>query len=158
MTYPISRARTVALFCSLAIVLISSGCTVQFVSRYDETTEKSITTIQRDVERLFQEIERSLGTPEARYENYVAVYEQLQIEATMLNTRAQAIDMNSITTEQSEQLIGWLNNLQRLHRTGIPAVDVLAVTRQQARQIFVAMLKFELAKKRQSDTVIVDGR
>ncbi len=137
-------------------LLFLSSCTVQYVSRYDEATERSITAIQRNVESLIQAIERSLGTPEAKYEHYVSAYEQLHIDAAMLNTRAQAIDLNSKTAEQSRLLMGWLNNLEQLHKTGFVNADMLAVPHQQGQQIFVAMLKFELAKKRQLDPAIID--
>ena len=75
----------------------------------------------------------------------------------MLHTRAQAIDFNRITIEQSQELIGWLNNLEVLHKSGINTRALLAIPRQQAEQIFVAMLKFELAKKRQFDSAITNG-
>lgn len=139
------------------VALLLSSCAVQYVSRYDEATEKGITTIQRNVESLFQKIERSLGTPEAAYENYETTYEQLHVDAAMLNSRAQAIDHNSITAEQSKLLMTWLDNLEELHKTGFTNAGMLAITRQQAEQIFVAMLKFELAKKRQLDPAIIEG-
>lgn len=147
--------KSVFLLCVLASLL--SSCAVQYVSRYDEATERSVTTIQRNVEGLFQKIERSLGTPEADYENYVSVYEKLNVDAAMLSSRAQAIDLNSITAEQSQLLMGWLTNLEILHKTGFNNAGMLAVTRSQAEQIFVAMLKFELAKKRQLDPAIIEG-
>lgn len=147
--------KRVYFFCVFGLLL--SSCAVQYVSRYDETTERSITTIQRNVEGLFQKIERSLGTPEAAYENHVSVYEQLHVDAAMLSSRAQAIDLNSITAEQSQLLMNWLTNLEELHKTGFNNAGMLAVTRSQSEQIFVAMLKFELAKKRQLDPAIIEG-
>ena len=147
--------RAVFFACFLTILL--SSCAVQYVSRYDEATEQSITKIQRNVESLFQKIERSLGAPEAAYEHYVALYEQLHVDAAMLNARAQAIDLNSITAEQSKLLMDWLGKLEELHKIGFDNAAMLAVTRTQAEQIFVAMLKFELAKKRQLDPAIIEG-
>ena len=140
----------------MLLALFASGCTVQYVSRYDEATEQSITKIQRGVETLLQRIEQNLGTPEAAYENYTSAYEQLHVDAALLRTRAQAIDLNSITTEQSELLIGWLGNLEALHKTGFEEAAMITVVRTQAQQIFVAMLKFELAKKRQLQPATID--
>lgn len=144
-----------------AVFLLAFGlnaCTVQYVSRYDEATERSITSIQRTVEGLLQSIESRLGTPEADYENFAETYEQLHVDAALLNTRAQAIELNSITAEQSALLIGWLENLESLHKTGFPNVpEVLLIPKQQASQIFVAMLRFELAKKRELVTPTIDG-
>ncbi|MDJ0750600.1 MAG: hypothetical protein QNJ11_14030 [Woeseiaceae bacterium] len=137
------------------LVLFASGCTVQYVSRYDEATEQSITQIQRSVETLLQRIQQNLGTPDAAYENYIPVYEKLHVDAALLQTRAQAIDLNSITAEQSELLIGWLGNLEELHKIGFSDAEMLTVVRTQSQQIFVAMLKFELAKKRQLDPPII---
>lgn len=142
----------------LAFMLVLSACTVQYVSRYDAATEQSITNIQRSVEGLLQSIEGNLGTPESDYEHYTDVYEELHVDAALLNTRAQAIEMNSITAEQSALLMGWLQNLEALHKTGIPnSPEVLMIPRQQAEQIFVAMLRFELAKKRELVTPTIDG-
>jgi hypothetical protein len=139
------------------LLLLASGCTVQYVSRYDEATEQNITKIQRSVETLLQSIEQNLGTPDAAYEHYASTYEQLFVDAALLQTRAQAIDLNSITAEQSKLLLGWLKNLKELHKTGFTNAEMIAITRQQGEQIFVAMLKFELAKKRQFDSAIIDG-
>lgn len=133
-----------------------TSCTVQYVSRYDEATEQAITSIQRNLEGLFQKIERSLGTPDAAHENFETTYEQLHVDAAMLSSRAQAIDLNSITAEQSKLLIKWLADLEELHKTGFN-IGMLTVSRAQAEQIFVAMLKFELAKKRQLDPAIIEG-
>lgn len=147
--------RKIYLLLFLGVLL--SSCAVQYVSRYDEATEQGITTIQRNLEGLFQKIERSLGTPDAAYANYVPTYEQLHVDAAVLSARAQAIDLNSITAEQSKLLVNWLANLESLHKTGFDNVGMLTVTRLQAEQIFVAMLKFELAKKRQLDPAIIEG-
>ena len=147
--------RKIYLLLFLGVFLTS--CAVQYVSRYDEATEQGITSIQRNLEGLFQKIERGLGTPDAAYENFVSTYEQLHVEAAMLSARAQAIDLNSITAEQSKLLIKWLADLEELHKTGFNNVGMLMVTRTQAEQIFVAMLKFELAKKRQLDPAIIEG-
>ena len=145
-----------ALLSTVLLVLFASGCTVQYVSRYDEATEQSITRIQRGVETLLQSIQQNLGTPDAAYENYTSAYEHLHVEAALLKTRAQAIDLNSITAEQSELLLGWLGNLEGLHKMGFTDAEMLVVVGRQAQQIFVAMLKFELAKKRQLQPAIID--
>ena len=145
-----------AILFSFLTLLIFAGCTVQYVSRYDEATERSITSIQRQVETLLQDVEQHLGTPEAAYEHYADTYKQLHIDAALLSTRAQAIDFNEITVEQSRLLIGWLNNLETLHQIGISDADLLAVPRQNAEQIFVEMLKYELDKKRQLDSAIIN--
>ena len=145
------------LFLSFLAVLVVAGCAVQYVSRYDEATERSITSIQRQVESLLQDIERSLGTPEAAYENYTDAYKRLHVDAVILHTRAQAIELNQYTIEQSRELIDWLKNLESLHMDdgGIRNGELVVVLRSQAQQIFVAMLKFELAKKRQFDPAMI---
>ena len=70
-----------ALLSSLCLLLLASGCTVQYVSRYDEATERSITTIQRSVETMLQSVQHNLGTPDAAYEHYASTYEQLYVDA-----------------------------------------------------------------------------
>ena len=144
------------LLSGLCLLLLASGCTVQYVSRYDEATEQSITGIQRSVETLLQSVQQNLGTPDAAYEHYASAYEQLYVDAALLRTRAQAIDLNSVTAEQSELLQGWLKNLEALHKTGFTEAEMVVVAGRQAQQIFVAMLKFELAKKRQLEPAIIN--
>lgn len=158
LSYPQQRLRGVV--AGLLALVILSGCAAQYVSRYDAATEAGINTIQRDVEELLQNIERGIanpGTVEADYSSYAPAYEALKLEATLLHTRAQAIDLNSITSQQFAELRGWIDNLQTLHESGIGSPAILLVPRRQAEQIFVAMLKFELAKKRQFDTPIIDA-
>jgi hypothetical protein len=143
------------LFCCLAMLVLAGCTTVQYVSRYDAATEAQINKIQQQVETLFSRIEKNLGKPEADYKLYVDAYSQLHIDANILYTRAQAIDLNRITVEQSAELIQWLKGMEELHKTGIVSADLLSIPRTQAQQIFVAMLKFELAKKRQLDPAII---
>lgn len=156
MIHQAHLARQRVFLLGVFIAFFVSACGVQYVSRYDENTERSITTIQRNVEQLLQSVERSLGAPEAAHENYVAVYEKLHVDAALLASRAQAIDRNSITAEQSLLLVDWLKNLEKLHETGFVSGEMLAIPRRQGQQIFVAMLKFELAKKRQLDPAIIE--
>ena len=151
------RLSVLTMFVASLVVLALAGCSVQYVSRYDAETERSITGIQRQVEMLLETIRSSIGTPEAEYENFVDAYRQLSVDAAMLSTRAQAIDLNSITVEQTELLIGWLDNLEALHKEGLDEPEVLDVLRQQAELIFVAMLRFELAKKREFDSPATNG-
>ncbi len=143
------------LFCCFALLALASCTTAQYVSRYDAATEAQINKIQQQVETLFSQIEKNLGKPEAGYKYYGDAYSQLHIDANILHTRAQAIDLNRITVEQSGELIQWINGMEEFHKTGISSSDVLLIPRTQAQQIFVAMLKFELAKKRQLDPAII---
>lgn len=143
------------LFCCLALLALAGCATAQYVSRYDAATEAQINKIQQQVEILFSRIEKNLGKPEADYKLYSDVYSQLHIDANILHTRAQAIDLNRITVEQSAELIQWLKGMEEFHKTGIGSAEVLLIPRTQAQQIFVAMLKFELAKKRQLDIAII---
>lgn len=129
--------------------LVASACSVQYVSRYDATTEQSITIIQRQLEIILNDLERNLGKPEAEYEHYAEAYKKISVNAKLLSTRAQAIDNNEITIKQSQVLMGFINNLETLHKSGISSSGVVSVLHQQVDQIMVAMLKFELAKKRQ---------
>lgn len=158
LSYPQQRLKATVF--SLLALLILSGCAAQYVSRYDAATEAGITTLQRDVEELLQILQRDAnnpGSPEVDHRTYESIFAALKLEATLLHTRAQAIDLNSITSQQCAELIGWIDNLQLLHKSGIGSPAILIVPRRQAEQIFVAMLKFELAKKRQFDTPIIDA-
>lgn len=137
--------------------LAMTGCTTQLVSNYDAETEQQITSIQKQVEGLLERIQRGIGTDAADYDGFSDTYRELAVAAQLLDTRAEAIDNNSITAQQTELLIGWLGNLEQLHAAGIDSSEIVGVLRAQSQQIFVAMLKFELAKKREFDSVDVSG-
>lgn len=150
------RTRPLAWLAALCLALAAAGCSVQYVSQYDAETEQQITAVQKQVEGLLAKIERGIGTDAADYERYEDTYREIGVDANLLHTRARAIDNNSITAEQTELLVGWLGNLEALHEGGIDDPDIITVLRSQAQQIFVAMLRFELAKKRAFDPVAAE--
>ncbi len=139
---------------SLAGVLIFlccalSACTVQFVSLYDEQTEQQITALQRKTETLIEDLARHAGKPEGAHEHFTERYADIKVDAAVLHTRAQALPLNENTSQQAGELVGWLENLEALHKQGISHPSVLIPVRSQAQSIYVGMLKSEIAKKRE---------
>ena len=54
----------------LTIAVVFSGCAVNLISKYDETTDKTVTALQKKIEGHLVGLEAVDGLPECKYEQY----------------------------------------------------------------------------------------
>jgi len=137
----------------LLLAFALSGCTVTFISAYDETTDKAITELHRKLETFFISLDARLGTPAAVHEVRKDSYSDLRLSISALELRVNALPMNSITQEQVGNVKRNIDLLEQLHKTGFGGnVEaqraVIAAVRQDFNTSLAAILKLELAKKR----------
>lgn len=140
----------------LCALLMLSGCTVKFISSYDEQTDKSVTALQKKVETFFVKLEGLDGLPECTYDHHKTFYEEARVEVSAIQVRAAAIPQNDITTEQVGLLSKSLSSLEQLHQgkakkekgKNCPSREEVQPLRDNFNTSFTAILKLELAKKR----------
>lgn len=143
--YQYSGILSLFLACTL---VISSGCSVKLISSYDETTDKTVTALQKKVESFLVILESQEGLPECLYDNHKKFYEETKVEVSAIEVRARAIPNNEITTKQVELLKDSLNKLEQLHKISCPSKEQIQVLRFAFNSSFTAILKLEFAKKR----------
>jgi len=144
----LTKSCPVLLRAFLALVFALSGCTVKLISSYDETTDKSVTALQKKTEAHLVALETVEGLPECKYEKHKQFYEEAKVEVSAISVRAAAIPKNEITTEQTILLASSLDSLEMLHKIACLTKDQIKPLRMQFNSSFTAILKLELAKRR----------
>jgi hypothetical protein len=147
--------RFACLFTAALLALLASGC-VQFISNYDEQTDRSVTALQKKMETFFVKLEGQAGLPECVYDKHKSFYEEAKVDVSGLKLRVEAIPQNTITSEQILLLERSLSTLEALHKTksarplGENCLSVAEIQplRANFNISFTSILKLELAKKR----------
>ncbi|HDH07412.1 MAG TPA: hypothetical protein ENG89_00100 [Candidatus Moranbacteria bacterium] len=150
----------VSLSILLSIIFLAlSGCTVKFVSQYDEITDSSVTALQRKVETFMVTLESQDGLPECSYEHHKEFYQEAKVDLSAMRVRAAAISKNKITVAQLKLLSDSFIQLENLHKLKVEksestnnlrciTKDEVSLLRTAFNSSFTAILKLELAKKR----------
>lgn len=147
-TSNLSRLRPTLGVVVLALALAVSGCSIKLISSYDETTDKTVTALQKKTEAHLVALEAVEGLPECKYEKHKQFYDEAKVDVSAIAVRAAAIPKNNITIEQAVLLSSSLDNLEKLHKIACLSKDQIKPLRTQFNSSFTAILKLELAKRR----------
>ena len=140
--------KSISAIVSIASLVAISGCAVKLVSSYDETTDKTVSALQKKTEAHLVSLEAADGLPECVYPKHKTFYDEAKVDVSAIAVRAAAIPKNEITTEQTLLLSSSLATLEKLHKVACISRDQIAPLRIQLNSSFTAILKLELAKKR----------
>lgn len=133
--------------CMLIIGLAVSGCTIRLIADYDQKIDDGVTALQKKTESFLIKLERTCQKPEGAYSNHVSFYDEAKVELSALQVRADAIALNKLTSEQIEKLRDSFEKMEAQHKLGFTPI-VVAKTRNILNSHFTAILKLEVAKKR----------
>ncbi|MBI3711559.1 MAG: hypothetical protein HY253_01145 [Burkholderiales bacterium] len=145
---PIKLIRQLRFFLCLSGLLILSACNIQLISHYDETTDKTVTALQKKMESHLLTLEAKDGLPECVYSFFQSAYQDLKVDASAIAVRAAAIPKNELTAEQTRLLGKSIETLEQLHQIACISKAQIAPLRMQFNASFTAILKLELAKRR----------
>jgi hypothetical protein len=128
------------------------GCaTIKLVGDYDEHLDKGVTQLQKDVETFLVKLESSAEKPTDKVESYdknKKSYDDFRVAVSGLRVRAASMDLNSITVQMLDKLSSTLAGLEDMHRGSLAKAEIKPI-RGALNTQFTAILKFELAKKRE---------
>lgn len=144
----LSRLRPILCVAIFALALAVSGCSIKLISSYDETTDKTVTALQKKTEAHLVVLEAVDGLPGCKYEKHKQFYDEAKVDVSAIAVRAAAIPKNEITTEQTILLSNSLYDLEKLHKIACLSKDQIGHLRTQFNSSFTAILKLELAKRR----------
>lgn len=99
----------------ILLLTLTSGCSIQLISDYDELIDSYATEMQSGIETFLIKMERLAGTAEGTYARNIGFYEEIQGTLTTLALRAEMLDDNKIVAEQIALLQKNLENLRELH-------------------------------------------
>jgi len=136
----------------IVVIMLLSGCTIQFVSKYDDRTDTNVTALQKKFDTYFINL-KSESYPACSYSNHISFYNDAKIQLSGIQVRAKAIPLNDITIKQLESLslaISDLEKSQQLKDKESSCINPLLIDTDQVmfNSIFTAILKLEIAKKR----------
>lgn len=151
MRFPIPRTAGVPVVLAVIIgsALILSSCSMQRISSYDPQTDQQVTALYKKMERFFLTLTREAGTPQCGYSFHQDFYPEVMIEASSLALRARATPNNELSVQQIELLQSSLQQLEQLHRLSCLSPAQIQSLRSNFNSSFGAILKLELAKKRE---------
>lgn len=160
------------LACMLALTCaLFAACQVQFISTYDETTDRGVTEVQRSLESHLGRLEDLALEPpgleslveDCKPDRFDDTYRELKTNVQLLVVRNEARDKNTLTTQQLKDLSGSIDLLRELQveRYGLTDAErpdirpgdrcmnkeMIAASRSSLQQHIRAILTLELAKR-----------
>ncbi|MBU3002968.1 hypothetical protein [Paraglaciecola arctica] len=139
--------------CIFCLFILFSACNVKWVSEYDAQIDQGVTQLHRKTETFLTTLEQQ-QIPECLSTEHALFYQQSLVDVRALKIRAKAIPNNDITLKQLDLFEENLLLLNKLHQTQDSSNScmpggMITFNRSNFESIFTAILKFELAKKRQ---------
>lgn len=155
----------------IAAGVLLAGCQLSTMSRYDATTDKGVTALQRGIGRLFTKLETLAAespaleslTESCRPAKFEASYRELQNDLRALIVRNEAREKNELTVRQLTGLRDSLTALQKLQQERYEPADparriaqpgdrcldaaMVEASRGSLDQHIRAILKLELGKR-----------
>ncbi len=140
-----------SLLMAFLVIVVSSGCAITLVSKYDEKTENYASDFRTQVDTFLTALERNAGEPvklEATHAQNTKFYDDARITIRGMHNRAIQIDKNKFTVQQIELLMDNVSTLEALHKLGPISPASIASTRSSFESICGAIIKLEILKKR----------
>jgi len=135
-------------FCLLIIGLAVSGCmSVRLIADYDQKIDEGVTALQKKTEGFLVKLERTCKTTAGAYAQHVSFYDDAKVDLSALQVRADALALNKLTAEQLKLLRDSFGRMEAQHQQGFTPI-VVTKTRELLNTHFTAILKLEVAKKR----------
>lgn len=133
----------------LLLGVMSSGCAVTLMSKYDERTEELASAVGR---KMWSQLEQLKGetAPACLYPQHMESYREIRVDLTDLMTRAGALELNRLTQAQVAALQSSWSDFERLHQLKqVACLSPAEITPVETalQQTVSAILKLELEKK-----------
>jgi hypothetical protein len=132
----------------LILLLVLAGCSTRLLSVYDPVTDSEITRLQKEVDSYLALVQKDVETDGSPPVNE-KFYADFKADVRALLARAEQIELNEPTVDQLEILDDAVDNLLKYHRLGFDLPEEVILWRDSFDSIFRAILKLEIAKKRE---------
>ena len=135
----------------LALAIFVSGCSGRYLAEYDEIVGRGAANLQFRFNALFDDLQRTAGTPAGDYEHYSEQYRELYVHVADLQWHAALQLRNDLTRTSLSLLDDNLHALEAAHREGLSAGEVPLLRKLFDAQLR-ALVQLEVAKKREPQT------
>jgi hypothetical protein len=129
------------------LALFTCACTGMFIAGYDAQVDRRGNALRNKVDRFFNDLERTAGTPAAAYHKHTRFYAAARKDLKALREAAGKLPGNEITVDSVGLIEQNLDQLEAMHRAGITAPEV-PVIRDLIDTQFRLLLHLEEAKLR----------
>src|SRR6185436_13288229 len=102
----------------LALALVVFGCTARYIAEYDPAVDGGAVELQAKLNGLFDDLQRTAGTPAGAFANYTSVYEELYADVDRLQAQAATQQRNEITVTSLGLVHDNLDQLALAHQEG----------------------------------------
>lgn len=128
-------------------ILLISGCSVQFVSKYDEQTMNELSTLDFRIETLYRQM-LAISEDQRLYDHYASDYIGIQVAISSCQRYQSRRKNNQETQKQITILMNlWQQDMQT-HKTKNTLSDFLVKRRiNQYRRLIDTIMDGEIAKK-----------
>ncbi len=145
--YGYSGKRNVFSITVLFFIFLYSCSSVRLIQEYDEITDQKLTALQEKMARFFVKMERQIGFPESKYENYIEFYDDVKTELNVLEVRSRAIPKSDIVQQQLKSVQSQITNLEKLHKLGFNSYEELIPIRNALDNSFAAIIQLQMSLK-----------
>lgn len=135
----------------LLLAIVVAGCTGRYLAQYDEIVDRGAANLQFRFNALFDDLQRTAGTPAGEYGLYSAEYRDLYVQIADLQWHAALHPRNGPTNTSLALLDDNLHALENAHRRGLTPGEV-PVLRKLFDTHLRMLVQLEVAKKRESQT------
>jgi outer membrane biogenesis lipoprotein LolB len=129
--------------------LLLSGCSMTFISDYDQATMDEMQLINKKIDRFFLRL--SYEDPKERtYRKFKKAYLDIEVELHALKTMQVVRAMNELTVKQVDTALNLWQQERTSHQKNNGISDILIkIHRSQYNRLFMAMIKGEASKPKE---------
>lgn len=145
--YRYSGNRNLFSVAGILFIFLYSCSSVRLIQEYDEITDQKLTALQEKMARFFVKMDRQIGFPESKYENYIDFYDDVKTELSVLEVRSRAIPKSDIVQQQLKSVQSQVTNLEKLHKLGFNSYEELIPIRNALDNSFAAIIQLQMSLK-----------
>lgn len=132
----------------MLVAALILGCSVRYIAGYDPAVDGGTRQLQAKFDALFEDLDRTAGTPEGAYEFYASRYDALRADIAGLQWSVDANPRNGLTSTSLSLLDDNLHLLEAAHREGLSRAEVPVLRKLFDTQLRM-IVELETAKKRE---------
>jgi hypothetical protein len=132
---------------SLALAVLIAGCSAHTIAEYDENIDRGAAGLHAKFNALFDDLQRTAGTPDGGYDRFAAQYDQLLVDIAALQSHVALQSDNQLTNTSLTLLDDNLHQLEVAHRDGLTAGEIPILRKLFDTQLR-SLVQLEVAKKR----------
>lgn len=132
---------------TLLVLLLTYGCTVQYVAEYDATIRDEIVRVAKNIDKFYGELLET-AMDKRQYSDFKGRYIEIETDLRSLELRNEVRAFNKESTVQVQKTLRlWQGDMQEHKKNNSVDDETITLHRKQFNRAFVAMTKGEEIKQ-----------